>query len=162
MDVERAAFIDTGINKELLSVTFLLKRFTAIGAFKGKLLQVSLIGEESGTTNLASELTSSPGIIIDILIGGIADGTYNSFRGKVLTPVFDRLKRFAMLFKIVIQKFFVVIQLAFLNNRHCIDSQTAILFRDGIVRRGVTHISVNKKALELKKNFVQVFYKSKD
>jgi hypothetical protein len=53
MYVERALFINAGIDKELFAVTFLLKRFPAMRTLKGKLLKVSFIRMESGITNLA-------------------------------------------------------------------------------------------------------------
>jgi len=73
MYVEMAAFINAGINKELFAVTFLLERFTAMWTLKRELLQISFIRMESRITNLAFELASTTGVIINILIGGIAD-----------------------------------------------------------------------------------------
>jgi low affinity Fe/Cu permease len=44
VNIKWAMFINTGVNKELLTVTFFLKRFAAMGAFKRKFFQVGLIG----------------------------------------------------------------------------------------------------------------------
>jgi hypothetical protein len=69
----KSSVINAGIDKELFTITFFLEGLTAMWTLKGKLLKVNFIGEEGRTTNLAFKLAPTTGIIIDILIGGIAD-----------------------------------------------------------------------------------------
>lgn len=47
MDIKRAEFIHTGVNKELLAVTFLLERLSTMGTFQDQFIKICSIRVES-------------------------------------------------------------------------------------------------------------------